>query len=46
MTKNYKIKTHPKFDKEFKKLIKKCPSLDEDFKRLKNVLLFDLKSGD
>ena len=46
MTKNYKIKTHPKFDKEFKKLIKKCPSLEEDFKRLKNVLLFDLKSGD
>ena len=46
MTEKYKIKTYPKFDKEFNKLIKKCPSLEEDFKRLKNVLLLDLSTGD
>ena len=26
-------------DKEFEKLTKKCPSLEEDFKKLKKVLL-------
>lgn len=46
MTENYEIKTHPKFDKEFDKLTKKCPSLEEDFNRLKKVLLFHLKDGD
>lgn len=46
MTEKYKIKTYPKFDKEFNKLIKKCPSLEEDFERLKNVLLFHLTTGD
>ena len=45
MVTEYTIKTYPKFDKEFKKLSKKCPSLENDFERLKNVLLFDLKRG-
>ena len=45
MKTKYTIKTYPKFDKEFKKLSKKCPSLENDFKRLKNVLLLDLKRG-
>lgn len=43
MMSNYQIKTHPKFDKEFSKLAKKCPSLEEDFERLINVLLLDLR---
>ena len=46
MTEKYKIKTYPKFDKEFNKLIKKCPSLEEDFERLTNVLLLHLTTGD
>lgn len=46
MTENYKIKTHPKFDKEMSKLAKKCSSIEEDFERLKTVLLFHLRTGD
>ncbi|MBQ2832592.1 hypothetical protein [Methanobrevibacter sp.] len=46
MTEKYIIKYHPKFDKEVNKLMKKCPSLKEDFERLTNVLLFHLKTGD
>lgn len=46
MTTEYTIKTYPKFDKELEKLSRKCPSLEEDFERLKNVLLLDLKRGD
>ena len=45
MTTEYTIKTYPKFDKELKKLTKKCPSLENDFERLKKVLLLDLKRG-
>ena len=45
ITIEYSIKTYPKFDKEFEKLTKKCPSLEEEFKRLKKVLLLDLKRG-
>lgn len=43
MTENYEIKTHPKFDKEFNKLIKKCPSLEEDFNRLKKSIIISFK---
>ena len=46
MTTEYTIKTYHKFDKELKKLTKKCPTLEEDFERLKKVLLIDLKRGD
>ena len=43
----YTIKTYPKFNKEFKKLTKKCPSIEENNKRLKKkVLLPNLKRGD
>ena len=45
MTTEYTIKTYPKFDKEFKKLTKKCLSLEGDFERLKKVSLLDLKRG-
>ena len=45
MTTDYTIKTYPKFDREFKKLTNKCPSLEKDFERLKKVLLLDLKRG-
>ena len=45
MMTDYTIKTYPKFDKELKKLTKKCPTLKEDFERLKKVLLFDLERG-
>ena len=41
----YRIVTDKKFDDDFRKLIKKCLSLEEDFERLKKVLLFDLKRG-
>ena len=34
------------FDDEFDKLKRKCPSFDDDFKRLKSVLLYDLNNGD
>lgn len=46
MKTDYTIKTYPKFDKELKKLTKKCPTLKQDFERLKKVLLLDLKRGD
>lgn len=46
MTVKYTIKTHPRFDKEFNKLIRKCPSLEKDFERLKNVILLNLSTGD
>lgn len=46
MKENYLIKTYPKFDDEFDKLKKKCPSLENDFERLKTVLLYDLNNGD
>lgn len=46
MTTEYTIKTYPKFDKELKKLAKKCSTLEEDFERLKKVLLLDLERGD
>ena len=42
MMKTYKIKKHPKFEKEFKKLAKKCPTLKDDFNKFINVLLDDL----
>lgn len=42
MMKTYKIKKHPKFEKEFKKLAKKCPTLKDDFNKFNNVLLDDL----
>ena len=43
MKSNYNIKTSPQFDKEFKKLLSKCSSLDSDFERLKTALLVDLE---
>lgn len=43
MKTEYTIKTYPKFDKELKKLTKKCSTLEEDFERLKKVLLLDLE---
>ena len=46
MKEEYTIKTYPKFDREFNKLIKKCPSLEKDFERLTNVLLLHLTTGD
>lgn len=46
MTVKYTIKTSARFDKEFNKLIRKCPSLEEDFGRLKNVILLNLSTGD
>ncbi|MDR0913414.1 MAG: hypothetical protein LBM96_12575 [Methanobrevibacter sp.] len=39
---NYQFETTKKFDNEFFKLIKKCPSLENDFERLKNVIVADL----
>ena len=45
MTIEYTIKTFPKFDKELKKLSSKCSSLNDDFERLKKVLLLDLERG-
>lgn len=45
MTNEYTIKTYPKFDKELKKLTKKCFTLEKDFERLKKVLLLDFKRG-
>ncbi len=45
MKTEYTIKTYPKFDKELKKLTKKCSTLKEDFERLKKVLLLDLERG-
>ena len=45
MTTEYTIKTYPKFDKELKKLTKKCSTLEGEFERLKKVLLLDLKRG-
>ena len=45
MTTEYTILTHKKFDKEFEKLKSECDSLDEDFFRLKNTILFDLERG-
>ena len=43
MTSDYTVKTGPQFDKEFKKLSSRCPSLPSDFDRLKTALLVDLK---
>ena len=45
MKTEYTIKTYPKFDKELKKLTKKCSTLKDDFERLKKVLLLDLERG-
>lgn len=45
MTTEYTIKTYPKFDKELEKLSDKCSSLNDDFERLKKVLLKDLERG-
>ena len=47
---NYQFDTHPLFDDEFNKIINrhKCPTLKEDFKRLKFTLvqyLEDLNIG-
>ena len=45
MTSDYTVKTGPQFDKEFKKLSSRCPSLPSDFDRLKTALLVDLESN-
>ena len=46
MTTKYIIKKYPKFQKEFKKLSKKCPSLEEDFEKFIKVLNADLTRGE
>ena len=38
----YKFNSSPQFKKEFNKLLKKCPSLEEDFELLKNAMNADL----
>lgn len=45
MNNKYIIKKYPKFEKEFKKLSRKCPSLDDDFDKFQKVLQIDLKRG-
>ena len=42
---NYKIVTYPKFQKEFKRLAKKYPSLKSDFKKFCDDLLQNPDSG-
>lgn len=45
-TENILFKYHPKFRKEFEKIInkRKCPSLKEDFELFKDVLIDDFSS--
>lgn len=47
-TKNISFEYHPKFCKEFNKIIRKhqCPTLEEDFEVFKNGLVDDLNSED
>lgn len=44
---NYTFDEHPLFEKEFNKIIRKhkCPSLEEDFERLKKVLVQKLEES-
>jgi mRNA-degrading endonuclease RelE of RelBE toxin-antitoxin system len=43
---NFVFKSHPKFNKECKKLSRKCPSIKEDIDRLKKALEESLISND
>ena len=42
---DYEFRYHPKFDEEYQELTKKCSSLEEDFKKFKNVVLINLKTN-
>ena len=42
MTNSFIFKHHPKFPKEKRKMIAKCPSLKEDFETFKNALCTDI----
>ncbi|MGL6298433.1 MAG: hypothetical protein ACRC1M_04630 [Methanobacteriaceae archaeon] len=42
MMKEYRFDYHKSFQKEFNKMSKRCPSLEEDFERFKKAILVDL----
>lgn len=44
---NFTFDCHPKFQKEFNKIIRKhqCPSLNDDFERLKIILIQDIEEN-
>jgi mRNA-degrading endonuclease RelE of RelBE toxin-antitoxin system len=42
---DYNFDYHPIFKKELNKLIRKCPSLKDDFKILKDIMIIDLNNN-